>query len=143
MQSNFVAIELSKRTTDIAAVTFRAAEDTSRITHMSVYLVLATTPFIIALQYFTSEQPLFPFERNVRSFFVSILVLIPLLFVCALILYVFDTYKRTMFWKIYAALGGKKRRPRKHLSGKSITSPYIPIPPPAAFITLTTIGYTC
>lgn len=118
LESNFVAVKLNKRTTDIAAVTLRAAADTSRITHMSVYLVIATSPFIIALQYFTSEQPLFSFERSPRTFFISVTVLIPLLFICALGLYGFDRYKWTLVWKIYAILGGKKRQPRKHLSGK-------------------------
>lgn len=118
LESNFEALSLSKRMTDIAAVTFKAAEDTSRITHMSVYLVLVTVPFIIVLLYFTSEQKLFPFERNVRTFFTSVILLTPLLFLCALTLYGFDTYKWTLIWKIYAALGGKKRQSKKHLSGE-------------------------
>lgn len=85
---------------------------------MSVYLVLATTPFIIALQYFTSERNIFPFERNMQTFFMSVLMLMPLLLVFAFTLYGFDAYKWTLFWKVYAMLGGKKRQPRKHLSGR-------------------------
>lgn len=119
MESSFKAVKLSKRATDIAAVTFKAAADTSHINHMSVYLVLATTPFIIALQYFTSDKPLFPFERNIRTFIYSILILIPLLFVCALALYGFDKYKWELIWKLYAALGRKRRKPQKNLSGKT------------------------
>lgn len=108
--------------TDIATVAYKAAEESHRITHMSVYLVLATTPVIIALQYFTSEHPLFPFERNARTFFLSILILMPLLFICALVLYGFETYKGSLFWKMYTVLGGRQRQPRKQLSGESITS---------------------
>lgn len=122
LESNFEAVQLSKKMTDIASVTLRAAEDRSRITHMSVYLVLATTPFIIALQYFTSEQPLFRFERNPQTFFLSIVILMPLLFIFALTLYGFDKYKWALFWKIYAALGGRKWQPRKDLLGISANS---------------------
>jgi hypothetical protein len=113
-----MAIEINKETTKIASVTLKAAEETSRITRVSVYLVLATTPFIITLQYFTSDRKLFPFERNARTFFVSVLVLMPVLFILALMLYGFDTYKARIFRKMYAGMGGRKKLPQSTFAGK-------------------------
>ncbi|KAF2831926.1 hypothetical protein CC86DRAFT_280925, partial [Ophiobolus disseminans] len=115
---NVETSQLSKRTTDLAATSLEAVKETSRITRISVYLVLTTTPFIIALQYFTSERKLFAFERNPRTFFLSICILMSSFFVLALSLYGVDTYKWILFRKIYEKMGGKERPPQQRIAGE-------------------------
>jgi hypothetical protein len=113
---NLETSKLSKRTTEIAAVSLKAAEETSRVSRVSIYLVLATTPFIIALQYFTSERNLFAFERNPRNFFTSIGILMPLLLVLAYIFYSVDTYCLILFWKVFEKMSGKRRGSKTHFN---------------------------
>jgi hypothetical protein len=117
--------QLSKRATDLAATSqelavtsLKAAKETSQITRISVYLVLVTSPFIIALQYFTSESKLFPFDRTPRTFFLSTGVLMLLLFSFALALYGVDAYKSVLFWKVYGKMSGQRDRPRRRMIGE-------------------------
>jgi hypothetical protein len=113
-----MGMELNRETTKIAGVALKATIETSRIARMSIYLVLATTPFIITLQYFTSDSKLFSFERNVRTFCVSVGILMPALLGLTLMLYGFDIYKEWIFWKVYEGMGGKKRLSPQIVSGK-------------------------
>jgi hypothetical protein len=78
---------------------------------------LIYTPFIIALQYFTSDQQLFGFDRNPRTFAMSIGVLIPVLLALATLLYILDTIKGIIFWKFVQIFGWKK--PRNIVNGES------------------------
>lgn len=55
----------------------RFAEETSRATRVNVQLLMVTTAVVIALQYFCSDRALFAFERNPRTFWISIGVLVP------------------------------------------------------------------
>ncbi|XPS79207.1 hypothetical protein M3J07_011210 [Ascochyta lentis] len=89
-ESNKQVIELTENNAETAARTQRIAEDTNRATRVSVQLLLVTTAFVIALQYFCSERALFAFERNVRTFWISIGVLIPSLLILTLALHVLD-----------------------------------------------------
>jgi hypothetical protein len=124
LDHNLTAIDLNRVTTGIAVVALQTAEETSRIARVSVYLVLATTPFIITLQYFTSDSKLFSFDRNVRTFFVSIGILMPALLGLALMLYSFDIYKGKVFRKVYEGMGGKRKISPQILSGEQVIFHY-------------------
>jgi hypothetical protein len=52
----------------------------------AVQIILFTTPFILALQYFGSERDIFSFDRNMKNFVFCVLVLMAALrlFVIAL-----------------------------------------------------------
>jgi hypothetical protein len=39
-------------------------------------MIWITTPLLLALQYFGGDKDIFPFERNTKSFFVAILILV-------------------------------------------------------------------
>ncbi|OAL49237.1 hypothetical protein IQ07DRAFT_588578 [Pyrenochaeta sp. DS3sAY3a] len=53
-----------------------AAENTTLITRLNVVVILITTPFILALQYFGTEKPIFTkFDRSPKNFFIALCVL--------------------------------------------------------------------
>lgn len=54
----------------------RMVKDTSRITRNNILVFWLTTPFVIALQYFGADRPIFPsFEQNPKNFILSLIVL--------------------------------------------------------------------
>ncbi|KAF3038772.1 hypothetical protein E8E12_000549 [Didymella heteroderae] len=100
MRSNTQVVKLTEAATELAAKsqkvaedTQRVAEDTGRATRVNVQLLMVTTAVVIALQYFCSDRALFAWERNVRSFWISITVLIPSLLLLTFALHVFDRFK--------------------------------------------------
>lgn len=87
------ATELAKQSQKVAVDTQKVAEDTGRATRVNVQLLMVTTAVVIALQYFCSDRALFAWERNVRSFWISITVLIPSLLLLTFALQLFDRFK--------------------------------------------------
>ncbi|KAF2831927.1 hypothetical protein CC86DRAFT_280201, partial [Ophiobolus disseminans] len=67
---------LNRRSTEAACENQKAAQETSQTTRVSVEILLFTTPFAIALQYFGAERAIFSFNRNPRSFFICIVILL-------------------------------------------------------------------
>ncbi|KAJ4380084.1 hypothetical protein N0V86_004393 [Didymella sp. IMI 355093] len=84
---------IAEDTQRVAEGTQKVAEDTGRATRVNVQLLMVTTAVVIALQYFCSERALFAWERNVRSFWISITVMIPSLLLLTFALSIFDRFK--------------------------------------------------
>ena len=122
MDLNLETSRLSRITTELAANSLKTAEKTSRITRISVYLFVATSPFIIALQYFTSgqaqDQRIFNLDQTPRTFFLSIGALMFLLLLFTFTLYILDLYKSRLFWIVYGKMSGSKRLRKKVVTGE-------------------------
>ncbi|CAN9133224.1 unnamed protein product [Alternaria alternata] len=67
--------KLNERSTEAACMSQTEAMKTSRSTRVNVELLLLTTPFGIVLQYFGSEQEIFSFNRNPKTFVLATIVL--------------------------------------------------------------------
>ncbi|CAN9390927.1 unnamed protein product [Alternaria alternata] len=67
--------KLNERSTEAACMSQAEAMKTSRSTRVNVELLLLTTPFGIVLQYFGSEQEIFSFNRNPKTFVLATIVL--------------------------------------------------------------------
>ena len=93
LRSNTQVVRLTEAATELAVKSQQVAEDTGRATRVNVQLLMVTTAVVIALQYFCSERALFAWERNVRSFWISISVLIPSLLLLTFALHIFDRFK--------------------------------------------------
>ncbi|KAF2630856.1 hypothetical protein BU25DRAFT_408133 [Macroventuria anomochaeta] len=85
-RETLVATKLNRKTTIIAKESQKAAVKTHNISQISFEVLLFTTPFILALQYFGAEREIFSFDRNTKNFIccVIVLMLILRLFIWAL-----------------------------------------------------------
>lgn len=92
-RTNTHVVELTEAAAELAKKTQKAAEDTSRSTRVNVQLLVFTTAIVIALQYFCSDRAVFAFERNVRTFWVSISILVPSLGFLTVALHILDQFK--------------------------------------------------
>lgn len=111
------ATELAKQSQKVAIDTQKVAEDTGRATRVNVQLLMVTTAVVIALQYFCSDRALFAWERNVRSFWISISVLIPSLLLLTFALQLFDRFKVTFTDRLNGTIE-KAALPRPTAAGK-------------------------
>ncbi|EDU45414.1 predicted protein [Pyrenophora tritici-repentis Pt-1C-BFP] len=72
---NFRTTELAGKTTQIALRSQQIAEETNRTTRTNVQLLMITTPFAFALQYFCGDSNFFSIERTPKAFVISLVVL--------------------------------------------------------------------
>lgn len=80
----------TSRATRVNVQLFMVSHDFSPSHQHSIDIPKVVTAVVIALQYFTSESELFAFERNARTFGISVGIVISFLFSLALILYIMD-----------------------------------------------------
>ncbi|CAO2649059.1 Nn.00g100080.m01.CDS01 [Neocucurbitaria sp. VM-36] len=99
LELNLQINRLSKRTTTIASESQKAAEETSRTTLYNVQLLLTTTPFVIALTYFCSEQNLFSINRTPTTFWICFFVLLFALPLITLIVEQCNQLKKILYEK--------------------------------------------
>jgi hypothetical protein len=64
----------------------------------AVQIILFTTPFILALQYFGSERDIFSFDRNMKNFIFCVLVLMAALRLFVVALNAPSQLKNILFW---------------------------------------------
>ncbi|KAJ4334591.1 hypothetical protein N0V87_006736 [Didymella glomerata] len=88
-----------------AANSEKFAGEMARATRVNMQLLIITTAVVIALQYFCSDQALFSFERNSRTFWISLCVLVPGLSVLFFVLNALDHVKFIFFDRFYGRLG--------------------------------------
>ncbi|KAF1845931.1 uncharacterized protein K460DRAFT_430894 [Cucurbitaria berberidis CBS 394.84] len=108
--------KLSKRTTAIALVSQKAAEETSRTTRVNVQIILTTTPFAIALQYFCSEQNLFAINRTPKTFLICLFVLSLTLPLITFVVEQLNQFGKLLYQKLIQSAG--RNTLRKPNAGK-------------------------
>ncbi|KAL1793160.1 hypothetical protein ACET3X_008142 [Alternaria dauci] len=89
--------KLNERSTEAACMSQAEAMKTSRSTRVNVELLLLTTPFGMVLQYFGSEQDIFSFNRNPKTFVLATVVLMLVLRLLTLFL----EYGGTLYARMY------------------------------------------
>ncbi|KAH7355833.1 hypothetical protein BKA66DRAFT_539696 [Pyrenochaeta sp. MPI-SDFR-AT-0127] len=93
---NIRNVRLSRKTTKIAMESQRAAEETCRTTRTNVQLLLTTTPFAFALQYFCGERNVFSIERTPKTFTICLLILLFALPLVTLVVEAFNSLRKTL-----------------------------------------------
>jgi hypothetical protein len=87
-----------------AAKSQEFAEEMARTSRVNMQLLIITTAVVIALQYFCSDQALFSFERNPRTFWIGLCILVFGLILLFLFLHALDHVKLVSFDRWYGKL---------------------------------------
>lgn len=98
---------MTDATTDAAVSAAKSqefAEEMARAARVNTHLLIITTAVVIALQYFCSDQALFSFERNPRTFSISLCVLVPGLLLIFFGLHALDHVKAVSIARFYGRL---------------------------------------
>ncbi|KAH7077051.1 hypothetical protein FB567DRAFT_534429 [Paraphoma chrysanthemicola] len=112
LKTNFISHEVHKlnRLSTVAAIAnVKAAEKTSLTTSVNVLLLWITAPVTLVLQYFGSEQAVFSFERNPRTFIIALVVVFATLPLLTYALYSFELGEKA-FWEFLGLRRGRKTR---------------------------------